>query len=167
MAAAAHGDTGVLELVSTEPVDADSVRYVVELTYENDGDHVAGAEVVVTTDDVAPQVMAAEGDGLYSATVDFPAPGDYPVVFAVEEPTAELVVEQVVDTTTTTTTTTTAADAITTFTTTSAEPPAVTEDDSGNGTWLLVVMAVIVAAMVTIAVAYFRGRASASNRPST
>jgi hypothetical protein len=152
---AAHGDTGVLELVSTEPVDDDSVHYVVELTYENDGEHVSSAEVVVTTDNVAPQIMAAEGDGLYSATIDFPAAGDYPLLFTVETPTAELVVEQVVESPPSTTTT------VDSTTTTAAPSPVATTtdaDDSGGSTWLLLVMAIIVAAMVTLAVAYFRGR---------
>jgi hypothetical protein len=158
----AHGDTGTLELVSTEPIDADSVRYVVELTYESDGDPVPGSEVIVVTDNVAPEVMDAEGDGLYSATVDFPSPGDYSVLFTVEEPTAELAVEQVVATTTTTT----AAPEASTTTATTVAPELAVDHDDANGTWLVILMAVILVAMVTLAVAFFRGRASASSRPS-
>jgi hypothetical protein len=168
MAAAAHGDIGVLELVSTEPVDDDSVHYVVELTYENDGEHVSSAEVVLTAGDVAPNMMTADGDGLYSATVDFPSPGDYDILITVEEPTAELEVEQVVEAAPNTTATTVDG---TTMTTTTADPSAVaavttSADAEGGSTWLLVVMAIIVAAMITVAVAYFRGRKQRQQPPT-
>jgi hypothetical protein len=165
MAAAAHGDIGVIELVSTEPVDDDSVHYVVELTYENDGEHVSSADVTVTTDGADAQPMTAEGDGLYSATVDFPSPGDYAILFATDEPTAELAVEQSVETPTSTTL------GLTTFTTTTADPSEVaattnSADAEGGSAWLLVVMAIIVATMVTIAVAYFRSRKPRQQPPT-
>lgn len=90
---AAHGDTGVLELVETVPVD-----------------------------DGAPQPMTSEGDGLYRATVA-----------------------------------TTTADTQATTSTTDA-PALAADHDDANGTWLLILMAVIVAAMITLAIAFVRGR---------
>jgi hypothetical protein len=167
MAAAAHGDTGTLELVEQTPVDADSVTFVVELTYEADGDAVSSAEITVTTDNVAPQVMTATGEGRYELTIDFPSPGDYPVVFSVTEPEAELVVQQVIATTTITTAETSPPTSL----------PLAEQDTEGSAAWLLVLMGVIVVTMVVVAVAFFRGRArrtavnepaeDPSNRPST
>lgn len=87
---AAHGDTGVLDLVETVPVD-----------------------------DGAPQPM-----------------------------TSELDVDQEVTTTADTQATTSTTDA----------PALAADHDDANGTWLLILMAVIVAAMITLAIAFVRGR---------
>ena len=152
-AAAAHGDTGIIEVVSAEPAGATSVDYVVQLTYESDGDPVPDADVTVTVEGGEPLAMTPEGDGRYVATVTFPDAGEHAVRFAAEEPAATLEHEQVV-----TTTTTDATASTTDAPNVAAEPLPDPDAAEGGSTWLLVLMAIIVVAMVVLAVAYVRGR---------
>ena len=153
-AAAAHGDTGIIEVVSAEPAGATSVDYVVQLTYESDGDPVPDADVTVTVEGGEPLAMTPEGEGRYAATVTFPDDaGEHAVRFAAEEPAATLEHEQVV-----TTTTTDATASTTDAPNVAAEPLPDPDAAEGSSTWLLVLMAIIVVAMVVLAVAYVRGR---------
>lgn len=162
--ARAHGDAGTLELVETEQVSADSVRYVVRLTYENDGEPVPNKDVTVATDDIAPQVMTYDADGRYAATVTFPEPGEHAVTFAVAEPEATLEHTQVIDAPQAATTTSTTDDTVSNI----AGAPLPDEDSEakGNGWWkvLVPVLAVVIA---TLAVAFVRGRKPATTSEST
>lgn len=147
--ASAHGDTGILEVVSAELAGDTAVRYVVRLTYENDGDLVSSADVRVVTGGTEPVTMAIDGDGLYSATVTFPDAGEHAVRFESDEPTATLEHLQVV------TATTTADDAPDAPNVAEAPLP---DDAEGGSAWLLVLMTIIVVVMVVLAIAFVRGR---------
>ena len=156
-AATAHGDAGVLELVEAERVGNNEVRYVVRLTYANDGDPATGREVhaLIGTEEVATP-MASQGDGLYQATVVFPTAGEYPVRFRVDDPEATLDhVEQLVESTTTSTIDSSDID---NDAPNVADEPLLEEEEDGGSTWLLVLMAIIVAVMVVVAAAFVRGR---------
>lgn len=129
--AAAHGDTGLLEVVEATPGDDLSVRYVVLLRYANDGDPVDGATLTVTASGpdggAVSAPMAGIGDGRYEATVAFPSPGVWGVRIATGEPAAVVERTETVGAPTTTVPTTTSS------TSTTVAAPAGTSDDDGGG----------------------------------
>ena len=100
----AHGDTGTLELLEATVLD-DGVRYVVLLTYANDGETVPDTKVTVAVDGTAPVAMSYEGEGRYAATVPAPEGRAHDVVFSSEEPAATLTYRQEADAPQTSTTT--------------------------------------------------------------
>ena len=111
-AAGAHGGDGVLQVEAAHPTGT-GVHFIVQLTYENDGEAVSGADVTATPvspsgEELAPVTLAPAADGTYQAPVDLPDPGEWTVRFASTEPAATL--EQTVEISATTTTPTTDAD---------------------------------------------------------
>jgi hypothetical protein len=101
--AAAHGETGELEVVEATPDDTgSSVTYRVRLTFTNDGDPVGGATVTATASTVGqaplpPVSLDAGPDGVYAGTVTFPAPGEWSVRFASADPEAGLTVSYTIE----------------------------------------------------------------------
>lgn len=93
--AAAHEGEAVITVETVEPTDL-SVRYVVRVTWENDGHPATGA--VVTATAVAPDgtqttpvtLEQVDDDGRYEGTVEHPAPGAWTVRFTVVEPPGTL-----------------------------------------------------------------------------
>lgn len=87
----AHGDEGLLEVVESTPDDTgSSVTYRVLLRYVNDGDIVDGATVTAFATQEgetpsAPVAMTGVGQGIYEATIAFPATGNWRVVFEAAE----------------------------------------------------------------------------------
>jgi hypothetical protein len=157
-AAAAHGDEGELEVVQATPDDTGSaVTYQVRLTYANDGDPVGGATVTATASTVgeAPQppiTMDAGADGVYQATVTFPAPGEWSVRFESADPEAGLTVSYVIEEPPPPTT---AAPAPTTSgptaTSTPAEPQVTDEDTGGSGPPTGLVVGLVVTGVLAVA----------------
>ena len=99
--ASAHGDEGVLEVVSATPSGTSSV-ITVKLTYENDGEPVADATVTVAGDngagsDLAPVTMQpGSTGGEFTATVDFPAPGTWTLRVTSVKPEAAVTLTQAI-----------------------------------------------------------------------
>src|SRR5690606_15228637 len=93
--AAAHEGEAVIAVETVEPTDL-SVRYVVRVTWSNDG-HPA-TDAVVTATAVAPDgtqttpvtMTPIDADGRYEGTVEHPAPGAWTVRFTVVEPPGRL-----------------------------------------------------------------------------
>jgi len=93
--AAAHEGEAVIAVETVEPTDL-SVRYVVRVTWSNDG-HPA-TDAVVTATAVAPDgtqttpvtMTPIDADGRYEGTVEHPAPGAWTVRFTVVEPPGTL-----------------------------------------------------------------------------
>lgn len=97
--AGAHGDEGVLEVLSATPSGTSST-ITVKLTYEGDGHPVDGATVTVVADNGAgtaldPQPMTAGGaEGEYTSTVQFPSAGTWNVRVTAVSPAATLTLTQ-------------------------------------------------------------------------
>jgi hypothetical protein len=93
--AAAHEGEAVIAVEAVEPTDL-SVRYVVRVTWSNDG-HPA-TDAVVTATAVAPDgtqttpvtMTPIDADGRYEGVVEHPAPGAWTVRFTVVEPPGTL-----------------------------------------------------------------------------
>jgi hypothetical protein len=93
--AAAHEGEAVIAVETVEPTDL-SVRYVVRVTWSNDG-HPA-TDAVVTATAVAPDgtqttpvtMTPIDADGRYEGVVEHPAPGAWTVRFTVVEPPGTL-----------------------------------------------------------------------------
>jgi hypothetical protein len=94
--ASAHGDEGLLEIVSETPDDTGSaVTYRVSLVYVSDGDPVPGATItavaVFADQPQEPVTLDPAGDpGVYEGTVSFPSVGPWTVRFASDDPDARL-----------------------------------------------------------------------------
>ncbi|MBA2624403.1 MAG: FixH family protein [Acidimicrobiia bacterium] len=137
-AAAAHSERGVVEVVSSEPGVDGGVRYVVRLTYENDGDAVADATltaVAVSPDGVEadPVVLSAGGGpGLYEGEVPLSDSGTWRVRFTSVTPavTLEVTDEYSPSVAASTTTAPTTTDAPSTAT--DDEQDEITNDQVGN-----------------------------------
>lgn len=111
-AASAHEGQGALAVVAADPAGPLAVSYRVRLTFLRDGHPVDDATVTAVAEAAgqppqAPHLMApAGGDGVYSATVQFPSPGEWRVRFtAVTPPATAERAEAVAPPPTTTTTT--------------------------------------------------------------
>lgn len=114
--AAAHEGQGILTLESQVADDQGAVRYVVRLTWADDGHPALDSTVTATpiTPDGSPQtpitLAPADEDGRYAGTVSYPTPGDWTVRFTSVTPTGtieitEAVASQATSTTAATTTT--------------------------------------------------------------
>ena len=84
--AGAHGDAGVLEVEAVHPTTT-GAHFIVQLTYENDGEAVSGAEVTATAvspsgEELAPVTLSPAADGSYQGPVDMPDPGQWTVRIA-------------------------------------------------------------------------------------
>lgn len=93
-AAGAHGGDGVLEVEAAHPTST-GVHFIVQLTYQNDGDAVPEAAVTATPtspsgEELAPVTLTPVGDGSYQGAVDLPDTGRWTVRFASDEPPATL-----------------------------------------------------------------------------
>lgn len=152
----AHGDTGVIELLEAEQVGAGEVRYVIRLTYANDGDPVPDAEVDIEVAGGASQPMAHDHDGRYAATIALPGEGTHTVTFRVEEPAATLEHRQVVEAPTTTAAAPGDDGGSATITGQTATEPVA--DDEPTGWWLAVVVGAFAALVTVVATAFLRGR---------
>lgn len=99
--AAAHSETGAIELVTAEPSGSGGlVRYVVRLTYENDGDPVADATVTAVAGATPIALAPGVERGLYTADVEASG-GATQIRFTSVTPAATLEVAAPVPTTTT------------------------------------------------------------------
>lgn len=118
--AAAHEGDGILTVESQAPAGDLAVRYVVRLTWADDGHPALGATVtaVPVAPDGEPQTPVTleptDEDGRYSATVTYPTAGDWTVRITSVTPTdsieiTEAVRSQPTSTTRPLTTTTTTA----------------------------------------------------------
>lgn len=99
--AGAHGDDGVLTLVSAT-TSGSSSTVTVKLTYEGDGHPVDGATVTVVADDGAGQSVdpvpmeAGTSSGEYTATVQLPSTGTWNLRVTAVNPAATITTTQVV-----------------------------------------------------------------------
>jgi len=99
--AAAHDGTAVITAES-QTIQGTSVEYVVRAVWDNDGHAAADATATVVAespsgDRVGPVPMeATDDDGRYTATVDFPSPGDWIVRFTVVTPPGTLEITQTI-----------------------------------------------------------------------
>lgn len=97
--AGAHGDDGVLTVISATPSGSSSAVRV-KLAYGTDGHPVDGATVTVVADDgagtkVDPVAMTAAGSpGEYTATVAFPSAGTWNVRVTSVSPSATITLTQ-------------------------------------------------------------------------
>lgn len=97
--AGAHGDEGVLAVVSATPSGTSST-ITVKLTYEGDGHAVDGATVTVVADNGSGTALdplpmnAGSAEGEYTATVEFPSAGTWNVRVTSVSPAATLTLTQ-------------------------------------------------------------------------
>jgi hypothetical protein len=127
--AGAHEGPGILVMESDTPTGT-SHRYVIRLTWENDG-HPAARATTVNLTPTAPDGAAqtpvpmtpVDDDGRFEATVDLAQPGGWKVRFTALNPSANVEVDVDVAPPTTTT-----------APTTTTEPPVITEPESGVDT---------------------------------
>jgi len=181
--AGAHEGPGILVVESDTPTGT-SHRYVIRLTWENDG-HPAARTTTINLTPMAPDgaaqtpvpMTAVDDDGRFEATVDLAQPGAWKVRFTALNPSANVEVDVEVAPPTTTTAPTT---------TTTTEPPVITEpadevdteeasatqDDpgsdstSGGGPIVIGVLVVIaVAAGAALAVAYRSKKGGPTDEP--
>jgi hypothetical protein len=128
--AAAHEGKGTLVLEQSQVAADSQVRYVVRLTWDNDGHAARDATLTATlvaadgTSQTPAPLLPADEDGRYAVTLSFPSPGTWTVRFTAVKPQATL--EEAVTITAPTTTSTSPP-----TTTASTEPPA--NDGSENG----------------------------------
>ena len=98
-AAGAHGDDGVLTVVSATPSGTSST-VTVQLAYEGDGHPVDGATVAVVADDGAGNALdpvpmgPGSAPGQYTATVQFPSAGTWNLRVTAVSPSATLTLTQ-------------------------------------------------------------------------
>ena len=98
-AAGAHGDDGVLTVVSATPSGTSST-VTVQLAYEGDGHPVDGATVTVVADDGAGNALdpvpmgPGSAAGQYTATVQFPSAGTWNLRVTAVSPSATLTLTQ-------------------------------------------------------------------------
>ena len=147
--AAAHEGSGTIAVEEADPAADAAVRYVVRLTWNNDG-HPAAADLTTITavpvgaDGTARTPVTLEpvdDDGRFEGTIEFPGPGAWPVRFTSIAPPATLEVpQQVAPPATTTTmsgeaTSTTAGEAATSTTVDDAtgDTSDDTADEDGDG----------------------------------
>lgn len=124
--AGAHEGPGILVMESDTPTGT-SHRYVVRLTWENDG-HPAARTTTINLTPTGPDgaaqtpvpMTAVDDDGRFEATVDMAQPGAWKVRFTALNPSANVEVDVAVAPPTTTTAPTTTAP---------TEPPATTEPE--------------------------------------
>lgn len=99
---AAHEGEGVLVLESQEPADSGGIRYLVRLTWVNDGH--AALDVTLTATPIAPDGTAGtpvplqpvDQDGRYAGVVPFASNGTWTVRFTAVTPPATIeVIEEV------------------------------------------------------------------------
>lgn len=164
--AGAHGDDGILTVVSATPSGTSST-ITVRLTFEGDGHPVDGATVTVVADDGAggtidPVPMTAAGSpGEYRATLEFPTAGSWNVRVTAVSPSATVTIPQEITAPASTSTappvtpdeapTSTAADAASTETTdapvdgvTATRDYTVDEESSSPLPWILGILALVV-----------------------
>jgi hypothetical protein len=153
--AAAHEGAGVL-VVETREAVPNGFRYVVRLTWTNDGHPAADATMTATplapdgTPGTPVPLTAVDGDGRYQASVALPGAGRWTVRFTAVTPTATVEVpEEVVVTTTSTSTTSTTTTAAPSPADDPVEAAAPGDDDGGPG----IAVAVIVGLLVVVGVA--------------
>lgn len=102
--AGAHEGTAVIT-VESQTVEGTSVDYVVRAVWDNDGHAAADATATVVADSptgerLGPVPMEpTDDDGRYTATLDFPSPGDWNVRFTVVTPPGTLEITQTVPST--------------------------------------------------------------------
>lgn len=165
--AAAHEGNGILTVESQAPAGDRAVRYVVRLTWADDGHPALGSTVTATpiAPDGEPQTPvtldAADEDGRYTTTFTFPTPGDWTVRFTSVTPTgsieiAEVIASQPTSTTAPVTTTTAAGAGKDDPGSDDATNESSSPDDGGGSTIggalaLGVLVAVVVAAVVGFA----------------
>jgi hypothetical protein len=162
----AHEGEGIFELQAQGPADSLTVRYVVRLTWANDGHPAFDATVTATPIDPGgtpqtPVPMQFEGDdGRYSGTITYPSAGNWTVRFTSVSPASTMeIVEELTDPAATATTTTSTLSSATTAPVDvddtqpeRAAPPPVT-DDGGGGVNGLLVAAMLALAAVGVALA--------------
>lgn len=158
--AGAHEGDGTIEVLAADPAGPLQVSYRVRLTFQADGHPAVDATVTVVAEGpdgttTTPQPMAPAGeDGVYAATVLFPAPGAWTVRFTAVTPaaTAERA-ETVAPPPTTTSTSTTTTTVSTTTTVGAAADDPENDGDSDPPVVPLVAGAVAVAAVAGVLVA--------------
>jgi hypothetical protein len=137
--AAAHEGDGVVTVQAQEPAGPTTIRYVVRLTWANDGHAALDATFTATPVQADGTTLTPvpftpiDQDGRYEATVAFPAPGAWIVRFTSVKPkvTSELA-QQVDPPPPTTAATTTIAD-VTTTTAEQAVAASSGDDQTGGG----------------------------------
>jgi hypothetical protein len=184
--AAAHEGDAVFGVETAEPQPDGSVRYVVRVTFEDDGDAALDATVTATAVDGAgatqtPVPMTpVDQDGRYEATVTFPAAGAWTIRFTAINPNGTFEQAQEVAATTTTAAPSTTAEETTTAEaeTASTEAAAASSSDSDDGgggggggaVAVVVILVVLVAAGVGGFLALRRrggGSSDSTSTPST
>ncbi|MBL8778326.1 MAG: hypothetical protein JNK12_20475 [Acidimicrobiales bacterium] len=179
--ASAHEGGGTIAVDTAEPTDDGAIRYVVRLTWNNDGHPAAAGLTTITAVAVGadgsaltPVTLEPLDDGRFAATVEFPDPGDWTVRFTAVSPEATLERPQQVDPSPTTTLspapTTSASEAP--APTTTATPDGEDEDEDGDaskaGTVVFVVVLVIfVAGAVLLGIRMRRQGQSDAGRSGT
>jgi hypothetical protein len=165
--AGAHEGAGQLTVEQAQPGAERQIRYVVRLTWLNDGH--AGLDATVTATVLAPDgtpqtpaaLQPADQDGRYETTVTFPNPGAWTVRFTSVSPRATLQQPAVIEPPTTTTT---AATTTSTSEPVASEPPeeqpAGRADPPGGGSALPVVLGLAVLVVVAGVLAALRRRAA-------
>lgn len=155
----AHEGEGIFEVQAQGSADSLTVRYVVRLTWANDGHPAFDSTVTATPIDPGgtpqtPVPMQFDGDdGRYSGTITYPSPGNWTVRFTSVSPASTMeIVEEVTATATTTTstpssTTTTAPVDVDDTQPEQAAPTPVTDDGGGGVDGLLVVAVLAVVAV--------------------
>lgn len=137
--AGAHGDEGVLSVVSATPSGTSSTVRV-KLTYESDGHPVDGATVTVVADDGAgakidPVPMTAAGSaGEYTASVVFPSAGSWNLRVTSVSPSATITLTQDITAAPGVTVGTEAPASSTTLDSTTTVDPALDDEIDGSAT---------------------------------
>jgi hypothetical protein len=133
--AGAHGGEGVLTVESSTKDTRGGVRYVVRLTWEDDGHPAVDATVTAVpfgpaVTDATPLVMGpVDDDGRYQVSIPSPGDGPWEARFTSVTPTASIVAPGSEVPPPATSTTTTSGEAATTSAPTTAEAPATTDDE--------------------------------------
>lgn len=181
--AGAHEGPGILVMESDTPTGT-SHRYVVRLTWENDG-HPAARTTTINLTPTGPDgaartpvpMTAVDDDGRFEATVDMAQPGAWKVRFTALNPSANVEVDVAVAPPTTTTapaSTTTEAPSTTApeADEVDAEEAVASQDDpgsdtsSGGGPIVIGVLVVVaVAASAALAVAYRSKKTAPTDDP--
>ena len=160
--ASAHEGDGVLVVESQGPANGMSVPYVVRLTWEDDGHAAVDATVTATAiaADGTPQTPVplepVDQEGLYVATLTYPAAGSWTVRFTSVTPAATTeVAEEVAEPTTTTADSTTSTTTGTTRTTDQVSGEG-SPDDEGVGVGGVLAAAFLVVVVVACVIGFTR-----------
>ena len=161
----AHEGRGVLTVEEAAPVPENGIRYVVRLTWEDDGHAALSSTITATPIDGSgtPATPVAfrpiDEDGRYEATVRLPGPGTWTVRLTSVTPTAK--VERLESlspdptVTSPTPSTTTTASTVATSGTDQDEANAPDDEDEGNGGLIAAGAAGVLTIVVAVGFGWF------------